>query len=65
MFLDKTLYSQNALSLFLPDVKMDARKFNAGGLIIDRLHVHVHVVSHPILGGVLGSALAAWAPGPM
>ena len=64
MFLDKTLYSQNALSLFLPDVKMDARKFNAGGLIIDRLHVHV--AFHPILGGVLGSAftLAALAPGP-
>jgi len=51
--------------LLLPDVKMDTRKFNAGRLIIDRLHVHVG--SHPILGGVeiLGSALTAWAPGPM
>jgi len=48
VFLDKTLNSQSAL--LLPDVKMDTRKFNAVGLIIDRLHVHV--ASHPILRGV-------------
>ena len=48
MYLDKTLNSQS--TLLLPDVKMDTRKFNAVGLIIDRLHVHV--ASHPILRGV-------------